>query len=438
MGSVFHVFPCEPRAPTVERLDGPYVITTDGRRLLDATAGSTSFSILGGSDAEVLAKMRAQLDRFCHVDYKAWTDPNVERLAELLLSRAEHALDRVYFAGNSGAEACEAAMKMSYQVHHDLGRKDKRWFISRTQSYHGATSDALALGERPNLEFYRPMLSPYRAMIPMHHPLYRQATGETPVQYARRSAAELEAKILDIGAEKVCGFVAETMMGGLVGDVPPAPGYWRAIREVCDRHQVHLILDEVYCGTGTSGKIYCIDHDGVTPDFLFIGKTLAAGYAPLSAVLTSRAVEEVIRSGQRRLQHTTTHQAYSLGVAAALAVQRRIHDDLFLERVRTVGERMRAVLQDELGNHPFFRDIRGRGMRFSLEYDCADKNEFGTMLQRRIEERHSILINAKWHRICFTPALTVTDAEVDRILNATITEFRALAAEWRIAASVAR
>lgn len=319
---LFRVFPNDEISPFVDHANGSYIYTKNQKRILDLTAGGTSYSILGWNNQEINNAIIKQLSNFGHIDYKIWSDENTYELAELLLSKSEHKLDRVYFSGNSGAEACEAAMKMSYQAHFDSGKKEKKWFISREQSYHGSTSDALALGERPNLEFYAPMLSPYRARIPMHHPLYLKKDNETLDEYAKRSAKELEDKILEIGPELVCGFVGETIMGGLVGDVPPAPNYWRYIREVCDRYDIHLILDEVYCGTGTSGKVYCCDFDKITPDFIFIGKTLAAGYGALSAVITSSKIEDLIKNGQGRLQHTTTHQAHSLGVAAALAVQK--------------------------------------------------------------------------------------------------------------------
>jgi adenosylmethionine-8-amino-7-oxononanoate aminotransferase len=383
----FRVLPNDPMPPSVAKAEGNYIFTKDGRKILDATAGGTCHAIVGWGQPTVVSAITEQLSRFSHMDYKIWRDDNVEQLASLLVSRAEHKLDKVYFCGNSGAEACEAAMKMSYQVHHDLGRKERKWFISHTESYHGATSDALALGQRPNLEFYRPMLSPYRALIEMHHPYKLREKDETLDEYARRSAKTLELKILEIGPEKVCAYLGETMMGGLIGDVPPAPNYWRYVREVCDRHDVHLILDEVYCGTGSSGKVYCCDWDGVTPDFIFIGKTLAAGYGPVSAVITSSRIEDVIAKYQGRLQHTTTFQAHSLSIAAALAVQKIVHGNGFLEQVRKTGDFMRTTLEKELSDHPFFVNVRGRGLRFSLEYSCPRQNEFGIALAPYLCER---------------------------------------------------
>lgn len=429
--NVFRVFPNDPYPPSVVRADGMYIYTSDGREILDFSSGGTSFSILGSSHPDVNKAIIDQVSKFTHIDYKIWVDPNTQSLAEMLLSKAEHGLDRVYFSGNSGAEACEAAMKMSYQTHYDAGNKNKKWFISRKQSYHGSTSDALALGERPNLEFFRPMLSPYRAHISMHHPLYLRRPDESMDDYSKRCAKELEDKILEIGADNVSGFIGETIMGGLVGDVPPAINYWKYIQDVCKKYDVHLILDEVYCGTGTTGKIYCCDWDGVKPDFIFLGKTLSAGYGVLSAVVTSERVEGIIKKGQGRLQHTTTHQAHSLSVAAALAVQKIIHQDSFIDRVNLLGKKIVETINYELASCESFVEIRGRGLRLSVEYEDSNKNEFGHQLANRLMDKYNILLNAKWHRASITPALIVTDDQLDYFLDCFISEFINLSKERR-------
>ena len=170
---------------------------------------------------------------------------------------------------------------------------------------------------------------------------------------------------------------------------------------------------------------------GVRPDFIFIGKTLAAGYGALSAVITSTLIEDVIRNVQGRLQHTTTHQAHSLGVAAALSVQKIIHTDKFLGNAQRVGEHMRSTLKQELGGHPFFFDVRGRGLRFSLEYQCEDRNNFGHKLQVEMEQKYGVLINAKWHRVCFTPALILEKSDADYVLEAFISVFKRVASNWK-------
>ena len=220
------------------------------------------------------------------------------------------------------------------------------------------------------------------------------------------------------------------MLGSLVGDVPAAPGYWKYVREVCDKYNVHLILDEVYCGMGRSGRIYCCDWDGVRPDFVCVGKNLAGGYAPLSAIVTNSRVEEVIANGSGRIQLGHTYQGYSLGVAAAMAVQKIVHSTEMLAHINETGQYMRDTLVAELGRHPFFCEVRGRGLIFSLEYDCPNKHQFGLTLQRIMEEKHSILINAKWHRVSFVPPYIITRTQVDYVIERFIATFNRVASDW--------
>ncbi len=428
--SLLRTFLNEPVPPYIERGEGVYLYTKNGEKYLDTTGGFTAHAILGWSQPSVIKAIKNQAEKITHIDCKAFSDENRDRLAELLLSRAEHKLDRVYFVGGSGGEACEAAMKLSYQAHYDSGNKEKTWFISREQSYHGSSTDALAVGHRPNFDFYNPLLPKERVKIPEHNIYRDKREDESIEQYALRSSKQLEDKILEIGPEKVCAFIGETIMGGLVGDVPPAPNYWKYIRQVCDKYDVHLILDEVWCGTGTSGKIYCVDWDGVTPDFIFLGKTLGAGFAPVSAVITSSEIEEKIKNGQGQIQHSTTHQGHSLCVAAALAVQEIIHDDSFLAQVIEKGDFLRNTLEDELGLHPFFSNVRGRGLRNSLEYKCEEQHLFGLKLVKEMKEKYNILISGKWHRVCFSPALTITKNELEFVLDNFVRTFKDVASDW--------
>ena len=203
------------------------------------------------------------------------------------------------------------------------------------------------------------------------------------------------------------------------------------MREVCTRYNVHLILDEVYCGTGTSGRIYCCDWDKVSPDFLFIGKTLAAGYGVLSAVLTTSEIEQGILRSQKRLQHTTTHQGHSLSTAAALAVQEIIHSTPLLASVHDTGEAMRSAIKNELGEHEYFRDVRGRGLRFSFEYQCNRLSDFSAKLADNLQKNHSLIVNCKWHRACFTPSLLLSPEQAVFVVDAFCEEFRNLASSWK-------
>lgn len=426
MSAVFNVFPSVPAREQINYADKEYLFTKSGEKYLDFSAGVTSHMILGWNNAKVNAAMIKQMKKFTHVDYKAWRDPNCELLSQLLIDNSRHGLNKVYFCGNSGGEACEAAIKMSYQWHLEQGNSTKQWVISRDQSYHGSSSDAMSLGDRKNLEIYRDILPYKRARICEHNPIRHRRSDETLNEYTFRTTQELEDKILEIGPENVASFVGETMMGGLVGDVPPSPGYWKQIRKICDKYNVHLILDEVYCGTGTSGKYFCIDWDEVKPDFLFMGKTLAAGYAPVSVVMTSSEVEDAIRAGSGRLQHSTTHQGYSLGVAAAIAAQNIILEPGRLEYVNKLGKFMRDTLNSEFSHKPYFGEVRGRGLRFSFEYAFENNQLFSEELEKELICNHNLIISSKWHRLCFTPSLMLSKSDATLGLDSIITSFRKL------------
>jgi adenosylmethionine-8-amino-7-oxononanoate aminotransferase len=427
---VFRVFLDDRQLPSVSSATGSSILVGKSK-FLDTTAGGTSYAILGWNDPRVNDAVTTQLKKFGHIDYKIWNDPNLELLAKIILQNSPAELSKVYFAGNSGAEACEAAMKMSYQAHQINGNLEKRWFISRKQSYHGSTSDALMLGDRPNLDFYKPMLSPFRTNVSMHHYKKNSLVGESENDYADRCAVELEDKILEIGPENVAAFVGETIMGGLVGDVPPVGDYWKKIKLICQKYNVHLILDEVYCGTGTSGTYFCFEQDDVSPDFVFIGKTLAAGYGAISAVITTNAIYEIISSStDKRLQHTTTHQAHSLSVAAALKIQQIVSDEHFLEEVRKKGEYFRMLLADGLEKYDFIIDIRGRGLRFSVEHSIKNQEDFGKKFEEIAKGRNNVLFNAKWHRICLTPPLIIDFKEIEIAAKAAISTFDLLANDF--------
>jgi adenosylmethionine-8-amino-7-oxononanoate aminotransferase len=428
VSSILKKFPNDPPRPNVVKGDGIFIHLENGKKLLDTTAGWTSYAVLGYSHPEVLEAMKVQMTKFCHMDYNIWNNPQIEELADLMLSRAPHGLDKVYFGGTSGSDAIEAAMKLSYHVHHDSGKPEKTGYISRAQSFDGATLHAMSVSDLPILDLYRPLLPTNFGKIPEHNPIRHKKPDESLDEYARRGAKDLEDKILEMGPDRVAAFVGETILGSLVGDVPAAPNYWKYIREVCDRYDVHIILDEVYCGMGRSGRIYAYDWDDFRPDFVCIGKNFAAGYAPMSAVVTNGTVEDIIAKGSGRIQLGHTYQGFSLGVAAALAVQKIVHTDDMLAQINKIGAFMRETLVSELGSHPFFREVRGRGLIFALEYDCPNVHPFSLELQRVMEEEHDILINSKWHRASFVPAYIMDNDQTELVLDRFIDTFRTVAA----------
>ncbi len=399
------------------------------KKYTDLTSGYTGHAILGWGNRKILNAISKQAKKYCHIDYKTFIDPNREELAREILKNKNNNLDKVFFVGSSGSEACEAALKMSYQYFYNLGYKNKKIFMSRHQSYHGSTSDALNLGDRPNLYFYKNILNKNVIKVSEHNKYRHQKINETDDQYSLRCVQEIEKKILKTGPDKICAFVGETIMGGLVGDVPPNKNYWKHIRKLCDKYNIHLILDEVWCGTGTSGKNFCIDWDEVTPDFLFLSKTLAAGYGSLSAVITSSNIGNVLHKKNSQIQYSNTHQGFSLSVAAALEVQKIINNRAFLKNVILKGNFLRKTIYDELKNYSFFKNVRGRGLRNSFEYNTTNNSLFGYFLKHEMLKK-KIFIDSKWHRVCLPIALNINYLELEKNLDILIKTFKKVQNNW--------
>jgi adenosylmethionine-8-amino-7-oxononanoate aminotransferase len=272
--------------------DGPYVIDSQGRRYLDASSGA-AVSCLGHNHPAVIAAIKRQLDTIPYAHTAFFTTEPAERLADVLIEQAPAGLERVYFV-SGGSEAVEACLKIARQYFDEIGQPQRKYFIGRLQSYHGNTLGALAVGG--NLwrrKQFEPLLIESHHISPCYSYRYR-AVDETDEAYGLRAANELEEKILELGAENVIGFICEPVVGATLGAVPPAPGYFARIREICDRYGVLLIFDEVMCGMGRTGTMYACEQDGVSPDLMSIAKGLGAGYQPIGAMLVYARIYEAI------------------------------------------------------------------------------------------------------------------------------------------------
>ena len=364
MDHVFHRFP-KASLPTVSHGDGMYVYDTDGKRYLDACGGA-AVSCLGHSDADVKRAIVEQIERIPFAHTAFYTSEAAERLADRLVAKAPGSLDRVYFV-SGGSEATEAALKMARQYFVERGETERRHIITRRQSYHGNTLGALAAGGNQwRRAQFEPLLFETHHIAPCYEYRDRRA-DETAEAYGLRVADELEAKILELGPGTVIAFIAETVVGATAGAVPPTPGYFRRIRDICDRHGVLLILDEVMCGTGRTGTLFACEQDGIAPDLLTMAKGLGAGYQPIGAVLVSKEMFETFLGGSGFFQHGHTYMAHPAACAAGVAVLDAIEKRDLLANVRDRGAELRRALDDRLGQHPHVGDIRGRGLFLGVE-----------------------------------------------------------------------
>ncbi len=347
------------------RGEGIRVFDADGKAYIDASSGA-AVSCLGYNQPDVIAAIKAQLDQLPFVHSSFFTTTPSEELADFLAARAPGDLDHVYFL-SGGSEAVEAALKLARQYFVERGQLSRSRFIARRQSYHGNTLGALAVGgNEPRRRPYQPMLMDVEHVSPCY--AYRgQHPAETESEYAERLAVELDTRIRKMGPENVAAFIMETVVGSTLGAVPPVRGYLRRIREVCDRHGVLLILDEVMSGMGRTGHLFACEEDGVVPDIAVIAKGLGAGYQPIGAVLASDRVYQAITDGSGYFQHGHTYMAHAAACAAGLAVQRVIERDHLLDNVRVRGDQLRASLHEALDANPYVGDIRGRGLFVGIE-----------------------------------------------------------------------
>ena len=346
--------------------EGVHVIDRTGKRYIDASGGA-AVSCLGHGHPAIGAAMKAQIDKLAFAYSQFFTTDVAEQLAETLIADAPAGLSHVYYC-SGGSEGVEAALKMGRQYFVEKGEPQRQHFIARRQSYHGNTLGALSVGGNAmRRALYAPLLVDSMHHIDACYAYRGQTAGETLEAYGRRMADQLEAKILELGADSVIGFVAEPVVGATLGCVTAAPGYFKRIREICDRYGVLLILDEVMCGMGRTGTLYASEQEGVAPDLVVIAKGLGAGYAAIGAVLLSQKIHDAFASGSGSFMHGHTYMAHPVACAAGLAVQQVIRDDDLLENVRAQGDRLERRLRERFGNHHHVGDVRGRGLFFGVE-----------------------------------------------------------------------
>ncbi len=395
--------------------EGPYIIDSDGKRYLDASGGA-AVSCLGHSHPAVIQAVVEQVQKlpFAHTGF--FTNEPYEALAEHLVTRAPEGIAKVYFV-SGGSEANETAMKLARQYFLEIGQPERRHFIARRQSYHGNTLGALAAGgNAARRKPYEPLLVEVAHIDPCYAYRHQQA-GESDEAYGLRAADELEKKILELGAETVIGFLAETVVGATAGAVPPAPGYFTRIREVCDRYGVLLILDEVMCGMGRSGTLFACEPEGISPDLVTCAKGLGAGYQPIGACLMGQKVYDAIASGSGFFQHGFTYIGHATACAAALAVQRTIEAEDLLAGVRAKGAALRAALTDRFGGQRHVGDIRGRGLFLGIELvqDRETKTCFDPALKLNARIKRAAMAGGL---ICYPGGGTADGSKGDHILLA--------------------
>ena len=414
----------------------PKIVYGRGSRLFDATvkdyidgSGGPAVFCLGHAHPEVNEAIKQQLDRVAHGYRYNFTSDPLEELTEIVAARCGPGLGHMIFT-TGGSESVESALKVALHFHSANGERSRRHFIARKRSWHGNTLGALSVSEfKERREPFEGALIPASHLSPVN--AYRPPAGVAPDQVAQYCADELEQEIVRLGARKVAGFIFEPVVGAAGGVVPAPEGYARLVREICDRHGVLMIADEVMCGAGRCGTWRALQHDGVTPDIMAVAKGLAAGYVPLGATIYSDRVADLLqrKAGGPMTGHTFT--GHTLACAAGVAVQRIVARDGLVERVARDGERLKRMLADRMGDLPSLGDIRGRGFFIGLEFvaDRTTKEPFppesGLHLRIRARSFENGLIcypmggnvdGVKGDTVILAPPYNATEAELDEIV----------------------
>jgi adenosylmethionine-8-amino-7-oxononanoate aminotransferase len=417
--------------PKVAWAKGSYVYDVDGKQYIDGSGGPAVYCI-GHSNPEVNAAIKDQMDRIAHGYRYNFSSDALEELTGIIQRRCGGTLNNmVYVTG--GSEAVESCLKLALQYHAARGEMSRRRFIARERSWHGNTLGALSVsGFLERKRAFEGSLLDVSHLSPVN--AYRPVAGSTPETVGEACAKELEDEILRLGPEKVCAFIFEPVVGAAGGCVPAPRGYARRVREICDRHGVIMISDEVMCGAGRSGTWRALEQDGVEPDIMSVAKGLAAGYLPLGAAIYNDRVADAIhgRHGAPMTGHTFT--GHTACCAAGVAVQKIVEREKLVERVNAMEGTLRAMLVEATRGIAAVGDIRGRGFFQAIELvaDRETKKPFDGERKLFMKIRQQAFQNGL---ICYpvggnvdgingdvviiAPPYNVTEAELTEIVDKT-------------------
>ena len=395
--------------------DGCYIIDENGKRYLDASGGA-AVSCLGHSDKTIQKAIIEQTEKLAFAHTSFFTSEPAELLANLLAKHSPEGLDKVYFV-SSGSEAVEASLKLARQYFVEIGKPEKHKVISRKQSYHGNTLGALAAGGNIWRRSFFEKLLVETSLISPCYPYRHQTQDETELEYGLRVANELEEEIINLGSENVMAFIAETVVGATAGALTPVSGYFKRVREICDKYDVLLILDEVMCGMGRTGSLFACDDEDVVPDILTVAKGLGAGYQPIGAMICQNFIYDAIANGSGFFQHGHTYLGHPVACAASLSVLNKLVNENFSSQVKEKGQYLQKNLELHLGQNQFVGDIRGRGLFRGIEIvkDRSTKEPF----QKKLNIAGKIKKQAlDIGLICYPMQGTVDGSKGDHILIA--------------------
>jgi adenosylmethionine-8-amino-7-oxononanoate aminotransferase len=363
--------------------DGVYLFDNKGKQYMDISNG-TGVANIGYGNEEVAEAMYEQAKTHNFAQTTSFTCEAQENLAKKVIELSPEGMEKVWFC-SGGAEATETALKMSRQYHLETGNPLKYKVISRWLSYHGNTIGALSLSARPPFRKpYSPYLLNFPHICPSH--CYHCPFGKTYPGCNIDCALELETRIKLEGPDNVSAFLAETIGGGTLGVGVPVKEYWKIIRDICDKYNVLLILDEVITGFGRTGKPFAIDHWGIVPDIITVGKGIAGSYAPLGGAICNKRVFDAFNEGSGNFIHGYTYSGHPVACAAGLAVQQYIEKHRLIDRVVEMGGYLLEKVS-RLSKIDIVGDIRAKGLLIGIEYVRDKKTRAPFERAKKVAER---------------------------------------------------
>ncbi|EAR50767.1 aminotransferase, class III [Oceanicola granulosus HTCC2516] len=416
--------------------EGSHIVDRNGTRLLDGFAGLYCVNVGYGRReiADAIAKQARELSYY-HSYVGHGTEASVT-LAHMILERAPANMSKVFF-GLGGSDANETNIKLIWYMNNILGRPGKKKIISRWRGYHGS---GLMSGSLTGLPlFHKAFDLPLAPILHTEAPYYyrRPNADMSEEAFSAWCASELEAMIQREGPDTIAAFWAEPVLG-TGGIVPPPEGYWAAIQEVLDRHDILLVADEVITGFGRLGTMFGSDHYGMKPDVITIAKGLTSAYAPLSGSVLSEKVWKVLEQGTDEMGaigHGWTYSAHPIGAAAGVANLKLIDELGLIDNAAEVGAHLRAGMRDALGEHPNVGDIRGEGMLCAVELVSDRESKEGFDPSRKVTVNavahlmeNGVIGRAMPHSetIGFAPPFCLTRDEADEIVAKTAAAVKAV------------
>lgn len=412
--------------PTVQYGKGVYLYDEQGKAYLDASSGAVTAGI-GHGVQDIIDAMMEQASKVSFVYRSQFTSEPAEKLAKKLSDLAPGG-DYWAFFVNSGSEATETAMKIAIQHWQEKGRFGKNKVISRRMSYHGITMGALSMsGHVLRRRRFIPLLEDFPVVAPAY--CYRCPFKMNAASCQLACADDLETAIKRIGAEHIAAFIAEPIVGAAGGAIVPPPGYFKKIKEICDRYEILFIADEVMTGIARTGEMFGMQHEGVEPDLIALGKGLSAGYTPMAATLVKDHVMAPILQGSKSIMAGHTYSANPQSAAISLAVLDYTLKHQLAQSARSMGAYLLAKLRQMADNIAIIGDVRGRGLLLALEFvrNRDDKTMFppAAGITSRIIDKafHKGLlvypaagaVDGAGDAIIVAPPLVITEAEIDQL-----------------------